>query len=102
MQRWHIVDAIAHVAHHMIFLFQGENNPLLLVGIHFCKDRSGFDFSPQGFITQLHQFRSGKNPSDFQTYRLGSVQSDQLIVPSDYPQTDPFTRQVSNLSLMHI
>ena len=94
MQRRHIVNAIAHIANHMIFLFQGEDNPLLLVGIHFSEYRSGFDFSPQGFITQLHQFRSGQYARDFQAYRLSSVQSDQLIVPGNYPQTDPFTRQV--------
>ena len=78
-----VVDAVAHVADDVPGLLQGQDDALLLVGIHFGEDGGAFGGVPERLVAQVIQVVSGQQAADRQVHRLRDVPRHQLVVAGD-------------------
>ena len=84
-----VVDAVAHEAHDVAGLAQGEDDALLLVGLHFGKDLGSGDLMAQRLVAHLAHFRPGEQAGRGQAHLAGDVGRHQGVVAGDDLQGNP-------------
>jgi hypothetical protein len=84
VQRRGVVDAVSHVSDHVAGLLQGDDQPLLLIGLHLGEDGHAIHALEQRLVAHPVELRTGENLRARQSHLLRRVERDQVVVSGDH------------------
>ena len=89
-----VIDAIAKKSDDVAHFLQGQNDPLLLVGIDFGEEVGLLRGVPEGFVVQLVELMSREHALGGEADEPGDVAGDERVVSGDQLERDAKPRQM--------
>ncbi len=80
MQRGCVIDPVADVAHHVARVFQGQDDPVLLIGFDFREHVDVVDLVDERFIAHLPDRGSGQQPPMIQAHLPAHMRRDEAVI----------------------
>ncbi|MPN16461.1 hypothetical protein SDC9_163805 [bioreactor metagenome] len=78
-----VIDAVPHVPHDMAHLFQRQDDPFLLVGIHLSENRRFLRNMPESLILQILHLIGRQDAVNGQADNFSHMPGHQTVVSCD-------------------